>query len=115
VPAGATFVAYLLAGALGLLGIVFVVGSQGLPARLIVGVILLVAGGALVALPRLVPKQVTIKQTLDLTGDVSLQSMPCQSCGAAIGPENVQVKAGAVFVHCGHCGTSYQLEEAPKW
>lgn len=114
-PSGATFIAYLLAGALGLLGLVFLVGSQGMPARLVVGVILLAACGALIALPRMRPQQIEIKQTLDLTGDVSLQAMPCQNCGAAIGRNDVEVKAGAVFVNCGHCSTSYQLEEAPKW
>jgi len=110
-----TFVVYLLAAALGLIALVLLLGSQGMVTRIVVGLILLLAAGALVALPRLAPKQVTIKQQLDLTGDVSLQSMPCQNCGAAIGRNDVEVKAGAVFVNCGHCGTSYQLEEAPKW
>lgn len=114
-PQGVTFIAYLLAGLLGLLGLVFVVGSQGLPARLVVGVILLAAAAALAAMPRLRPQQVQIKQTLDLTGDVSLQDMPCRNCGAAIGRNDVEVKAGAVFVNCGHCSTSYQLEEQAKY
>jgi len=25
------------------------------------------------------------------------------------------VKAGAIFISCGFCGTQYQIEEAPKW
>jgi len=83
--------------------------------RMVVGLILLAACGALIALPRLRPQHVEVKQTLDLTGDVSLQTMSCKSCGAAIGRNDVEVKAGAVFVNCGHCGTTYQLEEAPKW
>ena len=112
---GFTLVAYLLAVVLGLLGLVFVVGSQGMAARVVVGVVLLVAAGALIALPGLRPQQVTIKQQLDLTGDVSLQNMPCLNCGAAIGRNDIEVKAGAVFVNCGHCGTSYQLEEAAKY
>jgi len=110
-----TLIAYLLAGVLGLLGLVFLLGSQGLVARMVVGVILLLAAGALAALPRLRPQQVQIQQTLDLTGDVSLQGMKCTSCGASVGRNDVVVKAGAVFVNCGHCGASYQLEEEAKW
>jgi uncharacterized Zn-finger protein len=29
--------------------------------------------------------------------------------------ENLEVKAGAIFVECPYCGASYQIEEAPKW
>jgi len=47
-----TFVAYPLAVLLGLLGIVFVAGAQGQPMRVVVGVVLMAAAGALVWLAR---------------------------------------------------------------
>ncbi|GAG08140.1 unnamed protein product, partial [marine sediment metagenome] len=29
--------------------------------------------------------------------------------------KSVSVQAGAVFVNCPYCESSYQIEEAPKW
>ena len=110
-------VVYPLALLLGLLGIVFVVGAQGQVVRVVVGVVLLAAGGALVWLARQQTKHVTttIVQKIDLSGDVSVQEMTCRSCGGTLSEKSIQVKAGAVFVHCEYCGAAYQLEEEPKW
>ena len=110
-------VVYPLALLLGLLGIVFVVGAQGQVVRVVVGVVLLAAGGALVWLARQQTKHVTttIVQKIDLSGDVSVQEMTCRSCGGTLSEKSIQVKAGAVFVHCEYCGAAYQLDEEPKW
>jgi hypothetical protein len=110
-------VAYPLAALLGLLGIVFIVGSQGLVMRVIVGVVLMAAAGALVWLALQRPKQITttVVQKIDLTGDVNLQDMTCRACGGSLAKESVTVKAGAVFVNCQYCSAAYQLEEEPKW
>ena len=110
-------VAYPLAALLGTLGIVFVVGSQGMVMRVIVGIVLLAAAGALVWLALQRPKQMTttVVQKIDLSGDVNLQDMTCRACGGSLGKESVTVKAGAVFVHCQYCNAAYQLEEEPKW
>ena len=108
-------IAYLVSFLLGALGLVFVVGAQGLVGRIVVGAILLVAAVAVAFIPRMRPQTVEVKQSLDLTGDVSLESMACKACGAALDRSDVQVKAGAVFVNCSHCSTSYQLEEQAKW
>jgi RNase P subunit RPR2 len=60
-------------------------------------------------------KPQTIVQQIDLTGDLSLERLKCQSCGAALAKDNIDVKAGAVVVTCPYCGTSYEIEEEPKW
>ena len=39
----------------------------------------------------------------------------CRNCGSTLTAKSVRVEAGAVFINCEFCGTSYQLEEAPKW
>ena len=111
------FVAYSLAVLLGLLGIMFVVGAKGQVLRIVVGVVLLAAGGALVWLAKLQPKQstTTIVQKIDLSGDVSLQDLICRSCGGSLDRQSITVQAGAVFVNCRYCGAAYQLEEEPKW
>ena len=51
---------------------------------------------------------------LDL-GDVNLEEFRCQSCNAPLNKDMVSVEAGAIMVECGHCGSTYQLEEEPKW
>jgi len=59
--------------------------------------------------------EVTIHQQIDLTGDVHIEKLRCESCGAALDKSSVTVKAGAVHVDCPYCGTSYVVEEEPKW
>jgi hypothetical protein len=110
-------IAYPLAAMLGLLGIVFVVGAQGLPMRIVVGVVLLAAAGALVWLALQRPQQttITVEQKIDLPGKVNIQAMTCRSCGAGLSKDSVAVKAGAIYVNCPYCGATYQLEEEPKW
>lgn len=114
-PPAASLVAYLLSAVLAVLGLVFVVGAQGLVARIVVGVILLLAAAALAALPRLRPQQITVQQTVDLPGQVTLKAMPCSNCGSNLAKDDISIKNGAAYADCPHCGTSYELEEAPLW
>jgi uncharacterized membrane protein len=60
-------------------------------------------------------KPQTIVQQIDLTGDLSLEELKCRACGATLSKDNIDVKAGAVVVTCPYCGTSYEIEEEPKW
>jgi hypothetical protein len=110
-------ISYLLAAVIAFFGVMFIVGSQGQLLRLVVGVVLLGAAGALIYLTRVrpEPQQTTIVQKIDFSGDVSLQDIKCRSCGGALSEKSIDVKAGAVFVNCEYCGASYQLEEEPKW
>ena len=110
-----TIVINVLAVVLGLVGLLFLVGSQGLIARMIIGLVLIAAGVVLFAAGKLRPRQTTIVQKIDLTGDVSSQELKCKSCGATLTNKSVAVKAGAIFISCEFCGTQYQLEEAAKW
>ena len=108
---------YLLAVVIGFFGFMFVVGAQGQWLRVVIGVVLLAAAGVLVYLTRVrpQPKQTTLVQKIDLSGDVNLQEMQCQACGGTLSEKSLDVKAGAVFVKCEYCGAAYQLEEEPKW
>jgi hypothetical protein len=110
-------VTYFLAAALAVVGLIFVIGYQGVVFRLIIGLILLLAAGALVYLARVQPRpsQTTTVQKIDLTGNVRLEEMRCRSCTSPLSKEDVEVKAGAIYVHCSFCGATYQLEEEPKW
>ena len=110
-------VAYPLAALLGLLGLVFVVGSQGRVMTMVVGVLLIATAAALVWLAMQRPKQTThtVVQKIDLSGDVHLQDITCRSCGGSLDKDSISVNAGAVFVKCPYCGAAYQIEEEPKW
>jgi len=110
-------VAYLLAAVLAGLGLLFILGNQGVWARIVVGALLLVAGGALAWFARQQVKaaETTIVQKIDLSGDVHLESLTCRSCGGTLSRKSISVEAGAVMVHCEYCGAVYQIEEAPKW
>lgn len=107
--------AYVLAGLLGIGGFIFIIGWQGQWARLVVGLVLLVAAGALVVLAKMQPAQTTLVQRIDLSGNINLQNLTCRQCGGTLGPKSITLQAGAVFIHCEYCGTAYQLEEEPKW
>ena len=110
-------VAIPLAAVLGFLGLVFVVGYQGSLLRIVVGVVIWLAAGAVLWLAYLQPRPstTTVVQKIDLTGDVSLQDLTCKSCGGTLSSKSLTVQAGAIFVHCEYCGASYQMEEQPKW
>jgi Zn finger protein HypA/HybF involved in hydrogenase expression len=100
---------------LGLLGLLFVIGSQGQVGRIVIGLVLVGAAIVLFITTRLRAKETTVVQKIDLTGDISTREMKCKNCGGTLTNKSVTVKAGAIFVACEYCGTSYQLEEAPKW
>ena len=110
-------IGYVLSVLLGLLGLVFGIGYQGMIIRLVIGLILILASAAIVVLIKMRPKEtkIDITQKIDLSGDVNLEKLKCTSCGAELSEKSISVKAGAVFVNCEYCGTSYQIEEAPKW
>ena len=108
-------VAYPLAAVLAALGLMFIVGAQGLPLRIVVGVVLLAAAGALIWLALQQKSETTIVQKIDLSGDVKLEQLICRSCGGTLGKDSVSVRAGGVFVNCQYCGATYQIEEEPKW
>lgn len=121
----------VLAGVLIVFGVLWIIASTSPEAggqagsRLGVGVCLNVLGllliaGAGVLLYRSyrqyqAEKPQTIVQQIDLPGELSLQELKCRACGGTLSKDNIAVKAGAVVVTCPYCGTSYEIEEEPKW
>lgn len=110
-------VSYFLAIVVGILGFVFLLGNQGEITRIIVGIVLLVAAGVMFYLGYIQsrPAETPRTQKIDLSGDVRLEEIRCRSCNAALSKDQIDVKAGAIFVECDHCGATYQIEEEPKW
>ncbi len=110
-------VAYLLAILLGLGGLTFLIaaGQGNILPRVIIGLVLLGVAAFFLVFARSKVPETKIIQEIDLSGDVALEEMHCTACGAALDSDSVTVEAGAIFVHCPYCGTSYQIEEEPKW
>jgi Na+/melibiose symporter-like transporter len=115
-------IAYIGAGVLLLFGILMVIGAtdktQGQMAWLPVGLVLIGVSLAIIFVAARRPKEqpsenVTLK--VDLPGNVNMDTLKCRSCGGALGPEDIQMVAGAPVVTCPYCHTTYQLTEEPKW
>jgi len=119
-------------GVLGAFGVLYILAAHAEDtatpgARLGVGTGLLVAGlvvwsvaavVAFLAWRRMQPKpeqKVTIRQEVELTGDIDLASLKCDKCNATLDKNAVTVKEGAVFISCPYCGAMYQVVEEPKW
>jgi hypothetical protein len=138
-PMGCVIGAVLVIAAIiaAILGFVFIVGSPASPGMAWFwagsGICLLIVSVLLVVIAAVVlikayrdankePKsrepggsQTTIVQQIDLPGDLSLEKMKCQSCGATLSKDSITTRAGAVVIDCPYCGTSYEIEEEPKW
>jgi hypothetical protein len=119
-------------GVLGAFGVLYILAAHAEDAatpgtRLGVGGGMLVAGlvvwsvaavVAFLAWRRMQPRpeqKVTIRQEVELTGDIDLASLKCDKCNATLDKNAVTVKEGAVFISCPYCGATYQVVEEPKW
>lgn len=100
------------------LGILFLIGGayNQSTGTLVNGAVMLVVGGVLLFLVlRKQVHRVVEKRELDLSGDVSMESLKCRSCGGTLSADALKEIGGTAMVECPFCGSAYQLEEAPKW
>ncbi len=100
------------------LGILFLIGGSYNHATgtIINGVVMLAAGAVLLFLGfRKQVHRIVERRELDLSGDVSMESLKCRSCGGTLSAEALREIGGTAMVVCPFCGSTYQLEEAPKW
>jgi hypothetical protein len=113
-------IGYIFAAIAIFFGVIFIWGAfgpEGQPAWIIVGTISVLVGIGIIWLAgrKQTADQDEVKVQIDLTGDVNLETLTCESCGGQLSPEHVSMVAGAPVVECPFCGTSYQLTEEPKW
>lgn len=113
-------IGYIFAAITIFFGVIFIYSAFGTneqPGNLLIGAISTIIGfGVIWFVGR---KSKTDKQEvtyqIDLSGDVNLDTLNCQSCGGQLNPEHISMVAGAPVVECPFCETSYQLTEEPKW
>lgn len=117
-------IGYIAAAILLLFGVLYLLSAFSAQAaspagRLLVGGLLVALGLGIIVAVRLrepKPKQeVTIRQQVDLSGEVNVEALKCTSCGAQLDKSAISVVEGAVMVSCPYCGASYQIVEEPKW
>jgi hypothetical protein len=116
-------IGYIIAGILIFFGVLFIWGAfspQGEPGWIIVGIISAAIGLGIIAFvkfrePKPARPPQEIVQKIDLSGDIELEKLKCQNCGAELDQDSIKVKEGAIFVSCPYCGTAYQMVEEPKW
>ena len=115
---------YILAAIILLFGVLYLLSAfsaetvnQG--GRLLVGGILVVVGLGIIVAVRLrepKPKQeVVVRQQIDIGGDVDLEALKCESCGAQLDKSAISMAEGAVMVTCPYCDATHQIVEEPKW
>ena len=83
-----------------------------------VGVALIVVGLAIIGFAwwqKRKEQKIEITQQIELTGDLEMEKLKCEQCGAAVDKKSISVEAGAITVHCPYCGSVYQISEEPKW
>jgi len=109
--------AYFIGALLGIVGIAFLIaatqGNAGF--RILTGLVLIAAGIFIARITRMKVPEQRIIQEIDLSGDVHPEEMTCKNCGGPLDRDTISLREGGVFVDCPYCGTSYQIEEEPKW
>jgi DNA-directed RNA polymerase subunit RPC12/RpoP len=117
-------IGFIVALILVLFGILFIIAatspeSQNPGGTLLAGILMVVIGlGIIVAVQLREPKpeqQVTIRQEIDIGGDVEMEALKCTSCGAQLDKSAISLVQGAVMVSCPYCNATYQIVEEPKW
>jgi hypothetical protein len=117
-------IGYIAAGILIFFGVLFLWAAFSAEAtspggRLITGGLSVLIGlGIIVAIRLREPKpkqEVVVRQQIDIGGDVEMEALKCQSCGAQLDKSAISLAEGAVVVSCPYCSATYQIVEEPKW
>ncbi|MCL4561064.1 MAG: hypothetical protein M1281_10655 [Chloroflexi bacterium] len=117
-------IAYIAAAILIFFGVIFILGAfspqgSGVGWILVGAISVLIGFGIIYFASRRKPSaaqggdNVTLK--IDLPANVNMDTLKCRSCGGTLGPDDIKMVAGAPWVVCPYCHTTYQLTEEPKW
>ncbi len=124
----AGFIGFIVAAIMLIFGFLFILGS-GSPegssswfgtGMLIMLIGLAMAGGSFAAVSFAKRKEAQSSPTnvtlnVDLPANVSMDMLKCKSCGGVLSAKDITMVAGAPWVTCPYCHTTYQLTEDVKW
>jgi LPXTG-motif cell wall-anchored protein len=114
-------IANIAAAVLIFFGVLFIwaaFGEESSPEYIAIGLATIMVGFGLIWFARRREQgefKTEIIQKIELSGDVDLAKIKCDFCGGPLGSDDISMVAGAPVVKCPHCGSSYQITEAPKW
>jgi DNA-directed RNA polymerase subunit RPC12/RpoP len=117
------FLAFVAVGLI-FMGLLFIIGSAGLMANLLIGLGMLIGGALIFAVLMWMyklemSKPTVVQQTFNVqmgaSGKLEEKQLKCRSCGAPLESKDLTVVQGGMMVKCPYCNTAYTLEEAPKW
>ena len=115
-------IGYIVSAILIFFGVLFIWGAfspDGSPGWIVIGIITVAIGLGIIFLASRSKKSTdsteNITYNIDLPGEVSLDTIKCESCGGALTKNDIKMVAGAPVVTCPFCETTYQITEEPKW
>jgi hypothetical protein len=116
-------IGYVVAAILIFFGVLFMWGAfspEGSPGWIPIGLVTVAVGLGIIALikfrqPKPASPPQEIIQKIDFSGDIELEKLKCQNCGAELDQDSVTLREGGIFISCPYCGTAYQMVEEPKW
>jgi predicted membrane protein len=114
VSKGVKIAVYFVSAFLIFFGAVFMISYNLDIANFFVGLIFIAIAGVLLFATK-ERKPVEIRQTVNVTGPVTVKEVRCPNCGALVDPLKAQVIEGKPYVTCDHCGNKFELTEEPTW
>lgn len=81
--------------------------------RLIVAVLLFVAGFAIAYYITRKPK--TVIQRLEVSGQMKAAAIKCPNCSASVDANQIKIVSGVPYATCPYCGNTFEVTEEPKW
>ena len=115
-------IGYIFSAILIFFGVLFIWGAfsaTGSSGWIIVGILSVAIGFGIIFLigrkNKLDAGAQPVTYEINLPGEVSMDTIKCQSCGGALTKKDIHMVAGAPVVTCPYCETTYQLTEEPKW
>jgi len=108
------YLAYAASALLVFLGVVFIISTNLGIIYFFEGLIFLGVAIVILIFTR-EKKPLEIKQTLTVTGSLTVRKIHCPVCNAVVDPTKVEVITGKPYLTCIYCKNKFELTEEPTW
>ncbi|MBS7614491.1 hypothetical protein KEJ18_01985 [Candidatus Bathyarchaeota archaeon] len=108
------YLAYAASAILIFLGVVFIMSTNLGIKYFFEGLIFIAIAVAILFFSR-EKKPIEIKQTLTVSGPVTVKEIHCPVCNAVVDPTKVEVITGKPYLTCSYCKNKFELTEEPTW